>query len=105
MKKSSYIIGILFSTFAVSSAFVPVGTGIIKGSIVIPCCAQRVFAVSGKDTVETDVKLGKFELNNLKIGNYTIIIAAQSPYKNYVVNNVPVSDDSFTDLGKIALTK
>lgn len=81
------------------------GTGIIKGSITPPDAAQHVLAISGKDSVEADINLGNFQLNDLKIGNYTVIIAGRFPYKQYIKSDVVVSDGSFTDLGQITLER
>ena len=103
MNTSKYFLSLLL----IAAPFFPMlksaNTGIIKGSITPPNGAEHVLAIAGTDTSETNINLGNFQFNDLKIGNYTVIIAAHAPYKNYVKSDVVVSDGSLTDLGQITL--
>jgi hypothetical protein len=103
MKGSKFIYGLLVVGALFFLDYKNADTGIIKGSITPEDAAQHVLAISGNDTLDADVKFGIFQFDNVKVGHYTVIVAARAPYKPYVSNDVVVSDGSFVDLGQITL--
>jgi hypothetical protein len=86
-------------------AFTHSQNGIIRGSVNPADAATTVWAISGKDTFRTNIVNGKFELRNVKTGNYTIGVQAVPPYKNYFQNDVIVAEGNLTDIGEIMLQK
>lgn len=79
--------------------------GTIRGSVTPPDGALHVMAISQKDTSLGNIASGTFQLNNLKPGNYSVVIEARAPYKGVVRDGVTVGDGGLVDLGEIQLAK
>ncbi|NCU05601.1 MAG: carboxypeptidase regulatory-like domain-containing protein [Chitinophagaceae bacterium] len=86
------------------SAFVFQNGGSIKGKAVPAENALRVMAVSGKDTLKSNVVGGNFLFTQVKPGMYELIIEAIPPYEHKVLSNIPVKEGETTDMGEIQLT-
>ena len=78
-------------------------TNAIKGTVTPADKAVRAWAVSPKDTMKADVQNGTFEIKDVKVGTYSVIIEAQEPYANTRKKDVVVADGQITDVGEIKL--
>lgn len=74
----------------------------IHGSIEPADAAAKITAISGSDSMSTVPVAGKFSLP-VKPGNWTLVIEANRPYRNYTVENVLVLETQSTDVGVIKL--
>lgn len=80
-------------------------TGTIRGTVSPPDGATRAWAISGRDTMRTNLSGGLFELSGAKAGVYRVIIEAEPPYKNGTRDNVVVADGQTVDIGVVSLDK
>ena len=105
MKKS--VLTFLIVCIAVISlhAFRSFQTSGIKG-MVAPADAivTYVWAINGIDSIKVQPVKGEFALG-VKAGNYKIIVDADAPYKDAIIENVVVKDAVITDVGEIRLSK
>jgi hypothetical protein len=85
-------------------AFTKADPGSIKGKITPADAATKIWVMSKTDTTSTDVTDGKFEIKDLKAGNYNIVIEAKAPYKSIGKEGITVADQP-VDVGEIKLTK
>lgn len=92
-------IGLLLTVFA----FTLIRTGGIQGKVSPAEGAQQVVAVSGTDTLSTELSNGSFMFKDVKPGTYTIWVRANAPYKDSSIENVAVVDSATTDVGEIKL--
>lgn len=76
----------------------------IHGTIEPADAANKIWAISGRDSVATMPVSGKFTLE-VKPGNWTLVVQATSPYKNTVLENIFVQENQSTDVGVIKLSK
>ncbi|MES2828522.1 MAG: carboxypeptidase regulatory-like domain-containing protein [Bacteroidota bacterium] len=105
MKKLSFsllaMVALMFILFAFSSALV----GGIRGKVFPIEGADKAMAISGKDTVLTDVVAGSFYFPKVKKGTYTVWLHGKAPFKDTPVENVAVIDSAVTDIGEIKLVQ
>lgn len=98
---------ILLVAFIVTSAFVyyrlPAEEPGITGSIDPADGAKKVLAISGTDSVGAVPVSGKFSIM-VKPGNWALIVEANPPYKNSVIESVLVLEGHPTDVGVIKLS-
>ena len=85
------------------SAFTSMQTNSIKGSVTPADKAVKAWAISSNDTLSAPVTNGSFEIQNVKAGDYAVIIEAQAPYANTRKKDVNVTDGQTTDVGEIKL--
>jgi hypothetical protein len=85
------------------SAFTLLQTNSIKGTVKPADKAVKAWAISATDTLSAPVTNGSFEIQNVKAGNYSVIIEAQAPYANTRKKDVEVKDGTPTDVGEIQL--
>src|SRR6476620_215332 len=85
------------------SAFTLLQTNSIKGTVTPADKAVKAWAISSTDTLSAPVTNGTFEIQNVKAGNYSVVIEAQSPYANTRKKDVEVKDGGATDVGEIQL--
>src|SRR5688500_5401222 len=78
-------------------------TNAIKGTVTPADKAVRAWAVSPTDTLKADVQNGTFEIKDVKVGTYSVIIEAQEPSANTRKKDVVVADGQITDVGEIKL--
>lgn len=77
--------------------------GSIKGSVTPPEAGLRVWAISGSDTLRSNIAGGAFQITNAKPGVYRLIVEANAPYKHKAKDSVVVADGLVTDVGVITL--
>lgn len=76
----------------------------IKGTVTPADKAVRAWAVSPTDTLQAVVENGAFEIKDVKVGTYSVIIEAQAPYSNTRKKDVVVAEGQpVTDVGEIKL--
>ena len=93
----------LAATTFVFFAFTIINTGGIQGKIVPSESAKLAVAISGRDTLTTQINSGSFKFSNLKAGTYTVWIKRDLPKKDTSVVNIAVIDEATTDIGTIQL--
>ncbi|UKJ07593.1 carboxypeptidase-like regulatory domain-containing protein [Solitalea lacus] len=76
----------------------------IKGKIVPSEGAATVWAIMGADSLRAPVNGGAFEFQNVKPGNYKVIVDAIEPLKDVQVE-VTVPENKMVDLGEIKLVQ
>ncbi|MEH3113703.1 carboxypeptidase regulatory-like domain-containing protein [Pedobacter terrae] len=103
MKKLCVALSLIIVFALASIAFTNVRMGGIIGKITPSDAAATVSLVSTKDTLSTQINQGIFTFTNLKEGVYTVVVKANAPYKDAVVERVAVKDSATTDLGEIKL--
>jgi hypothetical protein len=84
-------------------AFTRVENGSIKGRVTPASAATDIWAVSGMDSLRSNIESGSFQILNAKPGVYRLIIVATSPYKPTTKEGVMVNDGQTTDVGEIKL--
>ena len=85
------------------SAFTSMQSNSIKGTVTPADKAVKAWAVSQSDTLSAPVTNGSFEIQNVKAGDYSVVIEAQAPYANTRRKDVKVTDGQTTDVGEIKL--
>lgn len=86
-------------------AFTSSRSGGIRGKIIPADGADKVLAVSAKDTIPAQMSSGNFMFSNIKAETYRILIKGKPPYKDTSVENVAVIDSTITDIGDIKLAQ
>lgn len=86
-------------------SFTIVPNGTIRGTVNPAEATGQVWAISGADTVKTELSNGTFVLANVKSGTYRVVVDAADPYKDAVKEGVAVQDGQTSDLGEIKLEK
>jgi hypothetical protein len=84
-------------------AFGSIKEGGIQGKVTPAEGAKEVVAVTGTDTLRSQISNGVFVFGKVKKGTYTIWVKANAPYKDASVENVAVTDSATTDIGEIKL--
>lgn len=78
----------------------------IKGTVTPADKCVRAIAIRDNkpaDSVSTTISNGSFEIQNVKAGEYSVVIEATSPYGNARKVGVTVENGKTTDLGEIEL--
>ena len=75
----------------------------IKGTVSPADKAVTAWAIptSSSDSVSASINNGSFEIQNLKPGEYSLVIDAQAPYGNAEKTGVMVQDGKATDVEKL----
>lgn len=103
MKKLCVALSLIIVFALGAIAFTNVKLGGIIGKITPVDAASSVSLVASTDTLSAQVNQGVFTFTNLKQGVYTVVIKANAPYKDAVIEKVAVKDSATTDLGEIKL--
>lgn len=103
MKKLSVFCVALILSSILFVAFTFVRAGGIVGRVSPQDAVTSVSLVTGSDTVKVQINQGAFSFTNLKEGVYTILVKANPPYKDSIIENVAVKDSTTTDLGEIKI--
>ncbi|WP_029282092.1 hypothetical protein [Pedobacter sp. R20-19] len=103
MKKLSVFCVALILSSILFVAFTFVKLGGIVGRVGPVDAVTGVSLIAGRDTTSVTVNQGSFSFTQLKEGVYTIVIKANAPYKDAVIENVAVKDSTTTDLGEVRL--
>jgi hypothetical protein len=103
MKKFRVLFALILFTAAVFllTSFI----GPVKGSVDPSNGALRAFLFSKTDTINTAVVQGIFEFNNVKPGNYTLMIEGVPPYQNATKQDITVTEGQPTDVGVIQMNQ
>lgn len=103
MKKKS--IGFIALAIAAATlfSFDPLQTGSIRGEVAPAGAGVRVWAITGADTVFTNLTGSAFQISDARPGVYRLIVEAKAPYKHMVKDSVVVSEGKITDVGVITL--
>ncbi len=105
MKASKFMIAIIAIIATGLLSFKIITASSVKGTIFPANGGLKAWAISEKDTFQSNIVNGSFGINNLKPGTYKIVIEAAAPYKNAVKEAVEVRTDEVTDVGEIRLEK
>lgn len=106
MEKNQWILPALFLSLVALFAFVrhqDPNRAIVKGTVKPYNAALRVWAVSDTDTSSGVLQDGRFEIKNLKPGQYRIIAEGQRPYKVTTKPGVTLNPGAVVDVGEIIL--
>src|SRR5436190_11409233 len=107
MKRKNVVVLALSIIALAFYAFTIMQTNSIKGTVTPADKAVKAVAISsnGKsaDSVSAPITNGSFEIQNLKAGDYSVIIEAMAPYGNASKVGVSVQNGKATDLGEIQL--
>jgi hypothetical protein len=102
MKKAVFtLLAIIFSV-VILHAFRLMQTSSISGKIIPPNASDTVWAISGRDSIKTTVISGSFVFT-AKPGAWKIIVDANEPFKDAVLEKVDVKEGQNTDVGEIRL--
>jgi len=74
----------------------------ITGKIIPAEGAEKVWAISATDTLESTIAEGSFSFE-AKAGTYQVTIDGKEPYKDVTIDNVQVAEGTPVDLGEIQL--
>ena len=103
MKKSVIVISATVIVFVMLLyGFRSVAVSSITGRVNPADATEAIWAISGKDSVKSSVMMGAFSIE-VKPGTYSIIIDAKSPFKDRVIDNVPVMPEQSVNIGEITL--
>jgi hypothetical protein len=103
MKKLCVVLSLLIVFALGAIAFTNIKLGGIIGKITPSDAASSVSLVAATDTLKAQINQGVFTFTNLKEGVYTVVVKANAPYKDAVIEKVAVKDSATTDLGEIKL--
>ncbi|MCX2431845.1 MULTISPECIES: carboxypeptidase-like regulatory domain-containing protein [unclassified Pedobacter] len=103
MKKLSVFCVALILSSILFVAFTFVKLGGIVGRVSHADAVSGISLIAGQDTMTVTVNQGSFSFTNLKEGVYTLVIKANAPYKDAIIENVAVKDSATTDLGEVVL--
>ena len=95
----------IFSIVAVlcSFSFIIFWNSPVKGSVNTSNAAVRAWVFSKTDTFNTTISSGLFQIDNVKPGNYTLMVEGRPPYRNSVKPDIIVVDGQPTDVGVIEM--
>jgi hypothetical protein len=94
---------ISFASAVMCYGFRPFWTSPVKGSITPANAGIRAWVFSRTDTLSAPVLQGNFMIENVKPGNYTLMIEGKPPYRNTVKQGIIVVDGLLTDAGVIQM--
>ena len=104
--KSQYFLGAIAALFVfLTLAFRMNYNSPVKGSVTPPNGASRAWVISSHDTLSAPVIEGNFMINNVKPGNYTLMLEARPPFRDSYKQDVLVVEGQPTDVGVIEMNK
>lgn len=103
MKKICVVLSLIIVFALGAISFTNIKLGGIIGKISPVDAASSVTLVAATDTLKAEINQGVFTFTNLKQGVYNVVIKANAPYKDAVIEKVAVKDSATTDLGEIKL--
>lgn len=77
----------------------------VKGSVTPSNAGIRAWVLSRTDTLNAPVLEGNFMIENVKPGNYTLMVEGVPPYRNAIKQGIIVADGQPTDVGVIQMNK
>jgi hypothetical protein len=103
MKRFILIVIVIFLAVIAVFAFRRPDTS-ITGRINPVDGANVAWAIGGKDSSTSNIVNGSFNLV-IKPGMYKVVINANEPYKDAILENISVKDGQTIDVGEIVLQK
>ena len=94
---------LVFASITLCFAFRPYWNSPVKGSITPADAGIRAWVFSKTDTLNAPVLQGNFMIENVKPGNYTLMIEGKHPYRNTVKPGIIVVNGQNTDAGVIQM--
>lgn len=94
-------LALITATVLFSFTFLPASG--IKGAVTPAESAEVAIAISGTDSLKTEITQGAFQFPEVKPGTYKVIVVAKAPFKDFVKEGVEVKEGETVDLGNIAL--
>ena len=88
---------------ATCSASRPFQGSPVKGSIIPADAGTRAWVFSATDTAGAPVLQGNFMIENVKPGNYTLMVQGKPPYRNAIKQGIIVTEGQLTDVGIIQM--
>ncbi len=103
MKKTFLsLFALVITAFALFSFYTNRQTSGIRGMVIPADGANWVWGISGTDTIKAATVRGSFVLP-AKSGAWKVIIDANDPYKDAILERVEVKEGQVTDVGEIKL--
>jgi hypothetical protein len=103
-KMNKFILVYSIFVFVFLFAFTKKWNSPVKGKVNPSDAALRAW-VYGPDTLNAAVISGYFQINNVKSGNYILVIEGKPPYRNSSKDGIVVVDGQPTDVGTIEMQK
>lgn len=103
MKKHIWISALFFLAVICLFAFRSQRTGSIKGGVIPADAATQVWVLSAKDTLQSMIRNGSFEIGGIRPGSCAIVIEALPPYKRTTRTGIEVFEGTQTNVGQIQL--
>jgi hypothetical protein len=102
MKKTVITLIATLLTVAMLHAFRLMQSSSISGKVIPPDGSEMIWAISGRDSIKTNVINGSFVFT-AKPGTWKIMVDAKEPFKDAVLERVDVKEGQNTDVGEIRL--
>lgn len=102
MKKTAFTLIVTILTVAMLHAFRMMQSSSISGKVIPPEGSELILAISGRDSIRTNVINGAFVFT-VKPGTWKIMVEGKAPFKDAVLERVDVKEGQNTDLGEIRL--
>jgi hypothetical protein len=77
----------------------------VKGTVTPSNAGIRAWLFAPGDTLNAPVLEGNFMIENVKPGNYTLMVEGIPPYRNTIKQSIIVVDGQPTDVGEIQMNK
>lgn len=106
--RSAYTTGflaIVFAAIILSLAFRVYWNSPVTGSVTPSDAGIRAWVISKTDTLNAPVIQGNFMIENVRPGNYTLMIDGRPPYRSTFKQSVMVVDGQPTDVGVIQMNQ
>ena len=104
--KTQYILRALAGLLILLSlAFSSYYNSPVKGSVSPANGVSRAWVISQHDILSAPVIEGNFMINNVKPGNYTLMLEARPPFRDSFKQDVLVVEGQPTDVGVIEMNK
>lgn len=102
---SKGLISIIFIGILLCFAFRVYWNSPVKGSVTPSNAGIRAWLFAPGDTLNAPVLEGNFMIENVKQGNYTLMVEGVPPYRNAIKQSIIVVDGQSTDVGEIQMNK
>lgn len=80
-------------------------TSPVKGTISPSNAGIRAWLFSRTDTLSGSIAQGAFQIDQVKPGNYRLMIEAAPPFRNLIVDGVVVVEGQPTDVGVLTMVQ
>jgi hypothetical protein len=97
------LLAVTFASTVLCCSFRPLWNSPVKGSITPANGGIRAWVFSKTDTLSAPVLQGNFMIENVKPGNYTLMVQGKPPYRNAIKQGIIVTEGQLTDVGIIQM--